>query len=223
MKKYLKITAVAIVLAGSVSSFVLADVPITPTKYVECLCVTSATQTCVTREHGGDFLNVSNTLNSSCINGTYSAKLINDNAVEVGNAFTAYTGSRSGIAGLFLGYVGVDTALAFPVIQNCSGKVDFLKWALGNFITDVICTPDFPGTFTPGPLGTDSGVACKRSGGTTGTLHETGNITNVPPPLQITGLPNGDGLSGCNGISGGCGVSGGSFPPVLTHQNYSCY
>jgi hypothetical protein len=219
MKTYLKII-ISTIIAGSVASLTFADVPIsTPTKYVECLCVTSASQTCVTREHGGDFLNVSNTLNSSCINGAYLAKQINDNAVEMGNAFTAYTGAR----GFYVGYVGVDTALPFIAIQTCSGKVDFLKWALGNFITDIICAPDFPGSFNPGPLGTDSAVACKRSLGATGTLHEAGNITIVSPPLQITGLPNGDGLQGCNGISGGCGVSGGSFPPVLTHQNYSCY
>lgn len=212
------------VLAVSIALFAiaLADVPIqpVPTNYVECTCVTSAVQTCVTQQ-GGSFLGTS--LNSSCVGGVYSAvdaskgaslAYFNDPTRVYGNISELY---RTTVANGFTagnGFFTLSGSPVFPIfqaLQNCN--FNFLSF-------DTTCTPIFPENLDHGSLGSNSGVPCKRASGFIGTIHYTGYVITVN---AINTLPSGfGGIGGSQGnTSGGVGTI--NFPPVVSHYNYSCY
>ena len=208
----------AVVLAGALVATSFADVPIAPApiQFVECLCITSASQTCVTKQGS-----LGSTLNSSCVNGVYSA--INAShgpgpgVVDPDRVFGGYTEQYRTIVGNgftagngFFKLSGIPVYPVFTSLQNCTFSF---------FLFGATCTPTFPENLSVGSLGSNSGVPCRRAGGVTGTLHHTGYIITVN---AVNTLPGGGGLGiGPGNPIGGIGTI--VSPPTVNHNNFSCY
>jgi hypothetical protein len=201
--KTVLLTLTIISLAGVLHS-AFADVPITPTTpIVECTCVTSDSQTCVTVK--SDFT-TGDTYSACDTGGNYIASDIQGSISRLGawvdpqatgNVYVA-NGSlvqECILPSLISGNYSTGCTSPFPIFNNTTSMLPSI---IGDIITGTITT-----------IGYDSGLACHRAASVRGTLH----LTGIYYSYFSIGGPGGDGSAGGNFDSSW----------VRSASNYSCY